>query len=158
MATLIMMCGLPGSGKSTFARKKVQEFGCEYVSRDEIRFSLLKEGEEYFAHENEVYNIFTNKIRQHLIENKVVVVDAMHLTKASRKKLLKRFNGLNFIKICIYMDVPVEVSSDRNERRNGKTKVPKDRFNQMIRNLQVPSTEEFDFIFFVNENGEFIKK
>ena len=46
-----IMCGIPGSGKSTFAKKITEIYekhniSIETVSRDEIRFSLIKPGED----------------------------------------------------------------------------------------------------------------
>ena len=57
--TLYILIGVPGVGKSYFAKKKLMEGpGWKYISRDEIRYSLLKEGEDYFSHENEVFEKF----------------------------------------------------------------------------------------------------
>ena len=53
-----ILCGIPGSGKSTWIRKQIAENGGVHCSRDEIRFSLLKDGEDYFAHENEVVKLW----------------------------------------------------------------------------------------------------
>jgi predicted kinase len=39
MSTLYMMVGIPGSGKSTFAKT----LKGKYVSRDEVRFKLLQD-------------------------------------------------------------------------------------------------------------------
>ena len=47
------MVGIPGSGKSTWAKARCKNNPhAAYISRDEIRFSLLKDEEEYFAKEN----------------------------------------------------------------------------------------------------------
>ena len=53
MKKLYVMCGGPGSGKSTWIKKNLPTFKgyTKVVSRDEIRFSLVKEGEEYFSKE-----------------------------------------------------------------------------------------------------------
>ena len=48
MANIIMMCGIPGSGKSTYVENHRGEHDL-HVSRDLIRFSMLGEKEEYFA-------------------------------------------------------------------------------------------------------------
>ena len=63
MKVLYLLCGPSGSGKSTFAKledskRKLVGENCLIISRDIIRFSLLKDGEDYFAHEKEVFNIF----------------------------------------------------------------------------------------------------
>ena len=47
---LIIMCGAPGSGKSTYIEKHFISFPgyTKVVSRDQIRFSILKDDEDYF--------------------------------------------------------------------------------------------------------------
>ena len=62
-----IMSGVPGCGKSTWARKFASENdNVVHISRDEIRFSLLKDGEDYFAHEDDVITIFYAKINEAL--------------------------------------------------------------------------------------------
>ena len=52
--TLYILSGCPASGKSTFGKKMSKITGIPIVSRDEIRFSLLKDDEDYFSHEEDV--------------------------------------------------------------------------------------------------------
>lgn len=54
---LYVMIGIPGSGKSTWAKANKKEKDI-YVSRDEVRFSLLQDGDEYFSKEKEVLKEF----------------------------------------------------------------------------------------------------
>ena len=53
MGKLILMSGVPGSGKSWWCKNKLPELeeNVLYISRDEIRFSMLNDGEEYFSKE-----------------------------------------------------------------------------------------------------------
>lgn len=153
MATLIMMCGLPGSGKSTFAKKRAKSLNLKYVSRDMIRFALSDEGEEYFAHEEEVYDVYINTIRKHLINNETVIADATHLTRGSRRKLLNRLSDIECHTICAFMDVDPDIAKLRNNKRTGIEKVPPKVLNNMISILQPPEQYEFDTIFYFDENG-----
>ena len=57
---VFVMCGPAGSGKSTWLIKQMKPKTDVCISRDNIRFGLLKEGEDYFAHENDVKEICTN--------------------------------------------------------------------------------------------------
>ena len=69
-----IMCGIPGSGKSTFAKKITEIYekhniSIETVSRDEIRFSLIKPGEDYFSKEKEVFSIYIENLKKSLNNN-----------------------------------------------------------------------------------------
>ena len=84
------MCGAPASGKSWFAKNILMDNDTLYVSRDEIRFAIIKNEDNYFSKEKEVYKTFIEKIRKGLTDNKIerVFADATHLNEKSRKKLL----------------------------------------------------------------------
>ena len=58
MRELFIICGVPGSGKSTFLRNYVKEPSSVVISRDAIRFSLLKEDSDYFEYEPIVEQMF----------------------------------------------------------------------------------------------------
>ena len=83
---LYLMVGIPGAGKSTYLRERLGPDDV-YISRDNIRFHFLKEGEDYFSHETEVYKEMVRQIKQGLINGFNVYVDATHLNQASRNKL-----------------------------------------------------------------------
>lgn len=141
MADLILVCGCPGSGKTTWIKNNLTEKDV-HVSRDEIRFSLIKEGEEYFSHENEVYQIFWNTINEKLKLGFNVFADQTNLTPKARKYLINHIEGYDKLKI-VWVDVPIEVALSRNENRKGTLAyVPP----KVIRNMRVsfitPSEKE----------------
>ena len=59
---LYLLAGVPGSGKSTWLKQHAPDNSI-IISRDQIRFSLLQDGEDYFAHESEVFFEFINQIK-----------------------------------------------------------------------------------------------
>ena len=162
MGKLYIMMGLPGSGKSTFLKNYIKPLDNSIiVSRDEIRFSLLKEGEDYFSHEEEVKNILWKAINKALSENKDVYVDQTSLNKKSRKLLLKNINLNNCEKISLlWCDIPLSCCLENNETRKGtKAFVPKGAIRRMNAQLEPPCfSEGFDFIYIYNMYSDTIHK
>ena len=69
MPTLYVMSGMPGSGKTHYCKEHKND-GI-HVSRDAIRFALLEDGDNYFAHENEVY-VKTTKSWKNILRQKII--------------------------------------------------------------------------------------
>lgn len=142
MANLYLMCGVSGAGKSTFLKKYVKNENSIIISRDEIRFSLLKEGEEYFSHENEVVKIFWEKINKELAANKNVFIDQTSLTPKSRKWLLEHVEGYKYANV-IWIDSDIETCIKNNEKRKGtKEYVPIKVIYNMFERFKKPSLNE----------------
>lgn len=146
MNKIILMCGIPGSGKSTYAKENMCPAFDEYVSRDEVRFSIVREDEEYFSHEGEVFNVFIKRIVKQLKSGATVWVDATHLTKSSRLKLLRAIPvKLDCIDL-IWMNTPCEVALERNENRKGtRAYVPPSVIKRMFYQMEPPEFQEDKF-------------
>lgn len=138
-----IMVGCPGSGKSTYAKKHFPK--ALYVSRDEIRFNLVKEDEEYFSKEDEVFTEFINTINLGLAAGHDVIADATHLNSKSRMKLLGSVD-LDKTKtevIAIVMQTPLEICIKRNELRKGtRSYVPINVIKNMYKFFKIPTLEE----------------
>lgn len=155
---LYISCGTPGSGKSTFLNEMKSDNEI-VISRDNIRFSLLKPGEDYFAHEKETYTKFLNEIVQN-IRNKVnVYADATHLNEKSRFILLSQLKrrGCYPSEInAIYFNVPLNTCLERNEYRKGTPAyVPPDKLREMFSAFTPPHAYEgFNNIWEVDSEGD----
>lgn len=155
---LWLMCGIPGSGKSTWVQKQIERIGGVVVSRDAIRFKLLKDDEDYFAHEDEVIKQFLTTT-QDCIDNPTIeniFVDATHLTTAARHQTLDKLNIPKEVELnCVVFDVPLNVALQRNNQRSGRAFVPRSVIRRMNCQKEYPTVEEnFNHIICVNENGE----
>lgn len=155
---LYISCGPPGSGKSTFLNEMKEENEV-VVSRDEIRFSFLKPGEEYFAHEKEAYNKYLQIIKYYINNGINVYADATHLTEKSRYTLIKALKnrGCNPREInAIYFVVPLDICKERNELRRGtRAYVPIYQVENMFCQYVPPNkTEGFSNIWKVDSEGD----
>lgn len=154
---LYLMMGCPGSGKSTYLKTRFSQRPLAVISRDEIRFSMVKEDEEYFSRENEVYAEFIQQIKDALDFNAEVFADATHLNERSRAKTLRALGeSLKDVEVnIIWVRVPVEIALAQNENRKGtRSYVPKSVIRRMHLQLTKPTKEEgFDHIY-IFENGK----
>ena len=153
MSRLYMLIGIPGSGKSTWAKKISEQNGACWISRDAIRFSMLKEDDDYFAYEDTVIDTFIADIQNAIEDNTpVIIADATHLTQKSRNQVLERLSLKGTPVVYVYFDVPLTVALERNEKREGRAKVPRSVIRRMYYSIQKP---EQDCVI-VNEEGECI--
>jgi predicted kinase len=146
------MCGIPGCGKSTYAKKLIELHpDWIYVSRDEVRYEYVSDQKHYFDHEADVYKEFCNRIDMHLLNGKTVIADATHLTINSRKKLLSNLSAKGFKIIIIVMNTSFETCMKRNAQRIGITRVPDKTMYAMKNRFKIPNQyiENFDKLVMV---------
>ena len=142
MANLYLMCGVSGCGKSTFLKNKIKNNNSVIISRDAIRFSIVKPEEDYFSHEDEVLEIFWNQINEALAANKTVYVDQTSLTPRARIWLLQHITGYEHANL-IWIDEDLETCLERNEMRRGtRAYVPRGVIRRMFSQFIEPSLEE----------------
>ncbi len=141
MSKLYMMMGAPGCGKTTFAKQNFPN-KVKYISRDEIRYDILKDGEDYFSHEKEVYNKFVDEIAAALNEGEgLVIADQTSLNTAARSKLLNALKERRAYPdkvIVIYINRPLKQILEFNNKRTGREKVPEDAIKRMYYSIDLP--------------------
>lgn len=146
--TLYLLCGPAGAGKSTWVRKQCAKSPKKniHISRDEIRFSKISSQDEYFAHENEVFEDFIQKI-QEAIDSKTfenIYVDATHLNEKSRNKVLDRLSLKKVDIVPVDFLIPVEICLRQNElrRKTPLAYVPRGVIRRMCVTYQSPTFNE----------------
>ena len=146
---LYIMIGAPGSGKSTFANKTFEsKIDTIIVSRDNIRFKMLEDTDEYFAKEDKVFEAFYTSIADLLKKGIDVVADATHLHRTGRAKLINHINSIyaDYYITFIYMDSGLSICLDRNSHREGRARVPDNVIKNMYCQIVKPTFYEFDNI------------
>lgn len=144
---LYLMCGVPASGKSYFAEKHMDEEKDVYISRDQVRFEMVPETDEYFSREKEVYEEWIKRIAWALNAGFNVWADATHLNKKSRAKTFHALTkkGIDFVSIevmALVMDTPFLVCMERNSKRSGRYRVPASAMRRMVNSFHKPDEEE----------------
>ena len=156
MANLYLMCGCPGSGKTTYCKNHLTEKD-KHISRDEIRFSMLQPGENYFAHEDDVYMTFWQNIIEALRNGYNVFADQTNLSIKSRHYLLGHIpKGACEHIYAIVIKNDLQTCLNQNENRKGtKAYVPVSQLRRMFYSFQMPTKEEgFDEVFIYTPKRE----
>lgn len=143
---LIVMVGLPGSGKS-FIAKQLAEVNDDIsiVSSDAIREEFYGDANDQ-SHNDKVFRIVNKRLKEGLMAEKKVILDATNISKKRRKALLR---DLKYPKsMAIVMAVPEYICKKRDEERDRH--VGPDVINRMMKNWCPPHySEGFDFISIV---------
>lgn len=138
---IYLMSGIPGSGKSTFIKENMTPFDV-IISRDAIRFSMLKEGEDYFAHEKDVLKKFRDQIKFYDEDSSIgnIWIDATHISRKVRRKVL---NDIFYNQVtCIFFRPNVEKSIENNNKREGIYRVPEYAIREQALRFEIPTIDE----------------
>lgn len=139
MSKLIMLCGLPASGKSTYAKELAKQESANIHSSDNMRRILF--GDENVNDKNdELFNVLHKQIKLDLLDNKNVVYDATNINYKRRKVFLEELKNINCEKICVLIATPYEKCLEQNKLR--ERQVPEDVIKRMYLNFYIPQYYE----------------
>lgn len=135
MKKLFLMCGPSGAGKTTYIEKILTSLNIKgiHISRDKIRFSMLNENDDYFAYEDAVFDTFCSDINRAIEDDEFdfIFVDATHLSEKARNKTLDRLNLDEVELSAVNFNIPVETCLEQNEKRSGRSYVPRSVIRRM---------------------------
>lgn len=160
MPKFIMMVGLPGSGKSTWAKEyaRTSENETVILSSDLIREELFgSRGVDVQTPENheKVFTTMFRRAKSALAEGKNVVYDATNLKKKNRIHVLRGLQDIQCLKVCQLLILPYEECIRRNRERDDV--VPEEVMWKMYTGFQPPhDSEGWDYVsveVFYGSNG-----
>jgi putative nucleotidyltransferase with HDIG domain len=138
MPKLIILCGIPGSGKTTYAIEYIKEHGGYRLSSDDIRKQLYGD-ESIQGNPSEVFSIMQNKAIAALNQGTTVVYDATGITRKDRASIISACP--KFVKIeCHVIWAPIETCIERDAAR--ERTVGKEVVDKMLKRFQPPFYDE----------------
>lgn len=153
MSELIMLCGIPTSGKSTYVKKLKK---LDYW-KDAVVLSTDNYIEEYAKCVGQTYNeVFddvisdaTRELELQLImakdKGKDIIWDQTNLSIKTRKKKVSKIPSF-YRKSVIYFEISLEDALKRNDLRESKF-ISKSIIKRMWHQFEIPShQEDFDYV------------
>lgn len=143
---LVMMVGLPASGKSTYAEHLAGEIDARIFSSDAIRKELYGD-QRVQGDPQQVFGLLHKRIREALNNGKNVIYDACNINKKRRMSFLLSLSKITrpFDYICVVMNKSYSECLFDNEQRDFA--VPQDVITRMYKNWNPPHCSEgFDII------------
>ena len=129
----VILIGLPGAGKTTFARERYPSY--DHISKDTLPRSGNKQAKQDAA------------LRRSLTARRSVIVDNTNVTPAERAAVIAIARELDARVVGYYIEATTREAVARNERRTGRAKVPKVAIFTCAKRLVPPVLEEgFDEI------------
>ena len=136
---LILLIGIPGSGKTTYARKYIPKHpNTVHLSSDTIRLELWGD-EATQGDNNEVFSLMQKRAIEALNNGKSVVYDATNMTRKDRSYIISQCPKFVHIEAHIIW-APIEMCIERDASR--KRTVGKAVIDRMLKKFQAPYYDE----------------
>lgn len=153
--SVIMMIGIPGSGKSKIAEQIGKLLSIDILSSDSYRGQLSpSHTENDQTVSREAWNLLFKHAKDSIAANSSVIIDATHSVERFRSRDVRQYRqyGAQAV-VGLYVTTDLSIALYRNARR--ERIVPEHVIFAMHTNLEqvAPSTNDgFDFVVTLNNN------
>jgi len=143
MSTIYIAVGLPGSGKSTYAKNFIKDKDIEYLSSDELR-AVFGKGEDDQTVTPLVFGHIKRKVDEFLKDGKNVLVDATSVNRKERADYINTAKKYGAKVVALLFKMDRQGLIDRNKKRGeqGGRVVPDWVIDKMLTKYEEPSTSE----------------
>ena len=136
---LILLCGIPGSGKTFYAEKIKDSYSyIVHLSSDAIRKELYGD-ESIQGNPSEVFSLMQNRAIEFLNNGYDVIYDATNITRKDRASIIAKCPKVAHIE-CHIVWAPIEICIERDASR--KRTVGKEVIDRMLKRFQAPYYDE----------------
>jgi len=148
---IVLVCGLPGSGKSHFSSNHFNRRGRKRINRKELRRLLYemtsfgdKWREEYFSdHDELLVKHVERKILEHLLQNhSPVLIDNTSISIESRQYFVGVARNSGKSLGAIFLNVPIQKCLARNRNRPVEDQISEGIIANLYAALEVPTKQE----------------
>jgi predicted kinase len=141
--TIYIAVGLPGSGKSTYAKNFIKGKDIEYLSSDELRAVYGKDQSDQSV-TSIVFGHIKRKVDEFLKDDKNVLVDATSVNRKERRDYINTAKKYSAKVVVLVFKMDRQGLIDRNKKRGeqGGRVVPDWVIDKMLAKFEEPSYDE----------------
>lgn len=132
---MMLLVGLPASGKSYKAQELSEEYNAEIFSSDALREELYNDVNNQ-ENNHDLFVELHRRIKECLKSGKSAIMDATNINYKRRMAFLQELKNIPCEKICILMATPYKECLKRNAER--ERNVPEDVIKRMYMNFNIP--------------------
>lgn len=118
----IIVIGLPGSGKSFFARQFSETFSAPMVSLDVLRYILYGNETPNKGQQTKLEALAEHEIQEYLKTQKTFVIDGLGLSKPQRVNLRKKCTEAQYGVLLVWVQTDEATAKYRSMKRSNKKK------------------------------------
>ena len=148
---IIIVFGLPGSGKSYFASKLAERINARYVNSDVIRRELFDVRKYSREEKMNVYNAMLREMKKAILQNKSIVLDATFYQRSIRNKFIEAVNEIGKRIIFIEIRAELKIITERLSRKRENSEADYSVYLQ-IKEVFEPMEEEHLILRSTQEN------
>jgi predicted kinase len=150
---IIIVFGLPGSGKSYFASRLAARLNAAYLSTDEIRFKLFPERTYSEAEKHAVYNAMFDRMVRAIPDKKPIVLDGTFHKEQVRNKFEEAAKENNEKLIYIEVTAPEQTIKERLKKTRKNSEADFDVYLK-LRNTIAPLDNDHLVLVSTHDNIE----
>ena len=152
MKTLIVLSAMPGSGKSTWAKKYQKEHPHTLIiSSDQIRYEVTGQFQD-FSKQKEVWELFSLRIHEYAkkYDDVTVILDALNDLNSLRIKYVKENPEFDRYELVLFPRTSEQIRF-YNKKRHNDSVVPDDQLEMLIKKWEEPSEEVINLFNKIHE-------
>ena len=147
---IIIVFGLPGSGKSFFASLLAKEINAEYISSDILRKQIFPHRNYSTEEKQKVYDSMLAIVKEAMKQNKILVLDATFYKNDLRRKFFEAAKRMDEV-IFIEVQAEEELIEERLQRKRTDSEAGFEVYKK-IRSEWEPMKEEHLILQSTNDN------